>query len=100
MSVTVFVQQELETLEAISAMVMNNLGVSIVPMDCCLIPKDDHLRSIPLGDSAPKRVLGVLCRRDTSTHKLINLLWKQLVTIVEQTGRTKPLLDPTQAHLK
>jgi len=85
---------ELETLEAISAMVMNNLGVSIVPLNCCSIPVDEYLRAIPLGDSAPKRVLGVLCRRDTSKHKLVDLLWKQLVTIVEQTSQTQSQLTP------
>lgn len=84
---------ELDTLEATAAMVMNNLGVSIVPMSCCSRPEHEYLNMIPLGDASFKRVLGVLYRRDTSKHILIELLWKKLLQIVEDAGRTKVLVS-------
>lgn len=82
---------ELDTLEATAAMVMNNLGVSIVPLNCCLIPGHENLNIIPLDDDSFKRVLGVLYRRDTSKHRLIELLWEKLLQIVEESGITKVL---------
>lgn len=84
-------KMELDTLEAIAAMVINKLGVSIVPMNCCAMPVHQYLKSIPLGNSAKPRVLGVLCRQDSSKQKLVELLWKQLLKIVELSGRTKVL---------
>ena len=87
---------ELDTLEATAAMVMNNLGVSIIPLNCCTKPEHEHLNIIPLEDASFKRVLGVLYRRDTSKHILIELLWKKLLQIVEESGITKVLLDPSQ----
>ena len=87
---------ELDSLEATAAMVMNNLGVSIVPMSCCSRPEHEYLNMIPLGDASFKRVLGVLYRRDTSKHILIELLWKKLLQIVEDSGRTKVLLEPSK----
>ncbi len=88
-------KMELDTLEAIAAMVVNNLGVSIVPMNCCSMPEDRYLKSIPLGDSAKPRVLGVLSREDSARQKLVNLLWRQLLKIVKDSGRTKVLFDPS-----
>jgi len=85
---------ELDTLEAIAAMVMNNLGVSVVPMNCCPRPEHKHLNEISLDDPSFKRVLGVLYRRDTSKHIVIELLWNKLIKIVEESGRTKVLLAP------
>jgi len=87
---------ELDTLEATEAMVMHNLGVSIVPLNCCSRPEHEHLNIIPLGDASFKRVLGVLYRRDTSKHIVIELLWNKLIKIVEDSGRTKVLLDPVK----
>ncbi len=87
---------ELDTLEATAAMVMNNLGVSIIPLNCCTKPEHENLNIIPLEDASFKRVLGVLYRRDTSKHILIELLWKKLLQIVEESGITKVLLDPSQ----
>lgn len=82
-------KMELDTLEAIAAMVMNNLGVSIVPMSCCSKTGNENLNVIPLNDNSLSRVLGVLCRRDTSKHTLIDLLWNKLINIVEEAEKTK-----------
>lgn len=87
-------KMELDSLEAIAAMVINNLGISIVPMNCCAMPEHQYLKSIPLGDSAKPRVLGVLCRQDSSKQNLVELLWKQLIWVVKQAGRTKVLFEP------
>ena len=80
---------ELDTLEATAAMVMHNLGVSIVPLNCCSRPEHEQLNIIPLEDASFKRVLGVLYRRDTSKHILIELLWNKLIQIVDDLGVTE-----------
>ena len=87
-NIQVHEKMELDSLEAIAAMVINNLGVSIVPMSCCSEPEQASLKSILLGDSAKPRVLGVLCRRDSSNHKLIEILWLELLRIVENFDRS------------
>jgi DNA-binding transcriptional LysR family regulator len=95
-NVQVHETMELDTLEAIAAMVMNNLGVSIVPLNCCPRLENEYLNIIPLDDPSFKRVLGVVYRRDTSKHILIELLSNKLVQIVAESGITKVLLDPLQ----
>ena len=82
---------ELDTLEAVSAMVRNNLGVSILPNPCVGIPEHESLKTIDLGTDAPARVLGVLYRRDSSLQTLIDLLWRELYSVVERAGITRPL---------
>lgn len=82
---------ELDTLEAVSAMVRNNLGVSILPNPCVGIPEHESLKTVDLGSDAPTRVLGVLYRRDSSLQTLIELLWRELYTVVERAGITRPL---------
>lgn len=82
---------ELDTLEAVSAMVRNNLGVSILPNPCVGIPEHESLKTIDLGADAPARVLGVLYRRDSSLQTLIDLLWRELYSVVERAGITRPL---------
>ena len=83
---------ELDTLEAIAEMVINDLGVSIVPLNCCSRPEHEYLNIIPIGDPSFKRVLGVLSRCDSSKHILVELLWNKLSKIVDDSGRTKLLL--------
>lgn len=82
---------ELDTLEAVSAMVRNNLGVSILPNPCVGIPEHESLKTVDLGSDAPTRVLGVLYRRDSSLQTLIELLWRELYSVVERAGITRPL---------
>lgn len=85
---------ELETLEATAAMVLHNLGVSIVPMSCCAVPEQALLRMIPLGKTARPRVLGVISRRDSGKDQLIEILWNELLGVVIRSGRGTPLSDP------
>lgn len=86
---------ELDTLEAVSAMVKNHLGVSIIPFPCCGIDDDSGLKTIELGPKAPKRVLGLLYRRDSALQPLIEALWSELHGVVERAGHTTtiPMLD-------
>ena len=85
---------ELDTLEAISAMVQHNLGVSIVPLNCCATAEPAGVRTIALGKSVRSRVLGVLSRRDSSNNQVVELLWEVLLRIVTEAGRAKPLPKP------
>ncbi len=55
---------ELEGLEAISSMVLSNLGVSIVPRPCVRAMNPLPLRHLPLGPDAPVRALGLIRRSD------------------------------------
>ena len=85
---------ELDTLEAIAAMVQHNLGVSIVPLNCCATAEPAGVKTIALGKSAKPRVLGVLSRRDSSNNQVVELLWEVLLRIVTQAGRAKALPKP------
>lgn len=62
---------ELEDLEAISSMVMANLGVSIVPQRCVRNMNPLPVKHITLGANAPSRQLGLVCRRDSGKSQMI-----------------------------
>ena len=81
-------KMELDTLEATAAMVRNNLGVSIVPLNRLAMPDRRYFKVIDLGDDTLYRTLGVLCRRDTAKHALVELLWQELARISEN-GKEK-----------
>ncbi|MAH83870.1 MAG: hypothetical protein CBB68_05840 [Rhodospirillaceae bacterium TMED8] len=74
---------ELDTIESISNMVYFNLGVTIVPAPCVLPPNPLPLKRITLGLNPPERVLGLLTRRDSSKTRLVDVLYEQLVELVE-----------------
>ena len=74
---------ELDTIESVSNMVYYNLGVTIVPQPCVAPPNPLPLKRVPLGPSAPKRVLGLLTRRDSPKARLVNVLFDQLALLVE-----------------
>lgn len=85
---------ELDSLEAISAMVLHNLGVSIVPMRCSDSPRPLPLKRIPLPSSAKPRVLGVLSRRDSSRSNLVKIFHEEVVRIVVSEGRVRVIQEP------
>ena len=62
---------ELEGLEAISSMVMANLGVSIVPQRCVSNMNPLPVKHITLGVNAPSRQLGLAWRSDSGKSKVI-----------------------------
>lgn len=62
---------ELEGLDAISSMVAAGLGISIIPQRC--ISERDHLplKRISLGPGSPRRLLGLVSRKDSPKIKVI-----------------------------
>lgn len=82
---------ELDSLDMVSTMVYYDLGVSIVPARCVASPNPLPLKEISLGPRAPKRVLGMLVRRDNQNSHLTDLFYEQLLHVLEaqaerQTG--------------
>jgi DNA-binding transcriptional LysR family regulator len=82
---------ELDTLEAISAMVFHGLGVSIVPMRCVPSARPLSLKRIPLTPPARSRRLGILSRQDNTKFKLINIVFHELSSVVELAGQLPSL---------
>ena len=70
-NITVQDNMELEDLEAISSMVMANLGVSIVPQRCVRNMNPLPIKHISLGRDAPSRQLGLAYRNDEKKSQLI-----------------------------
>lgn len=62
---------ELEGLEAISSMVLCNMGVAIAPRRCVQSMLPLPLKRLPLGPDAPQRRLGVICRQDSAKTRAI-----------------------------
>jgi len=73
---------ELEDLEAISSMVMANLGVSIVPQRCVRNMNPLPIRHISLGDESPTRQLGLAYRGDSAKRHVIDAVYKTLLGAV------------------
>ena len=73
---------ELEGLDAISSMVAAGLGISIIPQRC--ISESDHLplKRIPLGPGSPRRVLGLVSRKDSPRIKVIQATETAFVSAV------------------
>lgn len=63
---------ELEGLEAISSMVAAELGVSIVPQSC--LAENDHLplRSVPLEEKGPERVIGLVSQASSPRARVVD----------------------------
>lgn len=74
---------ELDTIESVSNMVYFDLGITIVPDPCINPPNPLPLKRISLGPTAPKRVLGLLTRRDSPKSRLVGMLFEQLSRLVE-----------------
>ena len=85
---------ELDTLESISTMVFNNLGVSIVPQRCVPSPQPLPLKRIPLGASAKPRILGVISRRDSVKFRVINAILAEFIHLVESAGQVDVIREP------
>ena len=91
---TVRESMELDSLEAISSMVFNNLGVSIVPQRCIPSPHPLPLKRVPIGPSAKPRILGVVSRNDGVKFQLIDVFLAELVHLVEAAGQVKAIHHP------
>lgn len=80
--ITVDDSMELEGLEAISSMVLCNLGVSIVPRPCVAAGEPPPLRRIALGGSSLTRTLGLIARDDTVRVRVIEETHQRLLEAV------------------
>ncbi|SHG78594.1 transcriptional regulator, LysR family [Cognatiyoonia sediminum] len=69
---------ELEGLEAITSMVANGIGVSIVPWNRKAQKIDKRLRWAPLGDKGPRRIVGLASRPSSTTGQLHDVLHSAL----------------------
>lgn len=93
---------ELESLEAISSMVLARLGVSLVP-DRCVTPLVRlPVKRISLGAESPKRVLGLLWRRQTvrqhTTEEILSVLHDAVeIGCFDPTGLMKEKLHSATA---
>ncbi|MCP5039101.1 MAG: LysR family transcriptional regulator [Rhodobacteraceae bacterium] len=82
-TIAVTESMELEGLEAISSMVMSNLGVSIVPVRCVRAQNALQLKHLPLPQSAPVRQLGLIYRLDNTKPRVIEEVHKALLEAVQ-----------------
>lgn len=69
--ITVADTMELEGLEAISSMVLCNMGVAIAPRRCVQAMYPLPLKRLSLGPDAPRRILGVACRQDSAKTRAV-----------------------------
>ncbi|MEL6646861.1 MAG: LysR family transcriptional regulator [Pseudomonadota bacterium] len=74
---------ELDSLEAITSMVHENLGVSIVPRLAVRPPSAPKVRELGLGDGAPERVLGLAYREDQIKIQAIEEVYAALQTVIK-----------------
>lgn len=77
---------ELDTLEAISAMVFHCLGVSIVPRRCVPSPAPLPLLRIALDAPQHARILGLVMRPDCPSRRQVEALAGALVSQVREAG--------------
>tara|TARA_B110000971_G_scaffold133334_2_gene136465 strand:- start:4268 stop:5164 length:897 start_codon:yes stop_codon:yes gene_type:complete len=87
---------ELESLEAISSMVLSNLGVSIVPKRCVQNMNPLPLKRIELSVNAPIRQLGILSPINTIKPRVIEEVHKVLLEAVKIGHFTKTPPRKTQ----
>ncbi len=74
---------ELEGLEAISSMVLGNLGVSIVPRSCVTSMTRLPLKRLALEPKPLSRSLGLISRNDTVKHRVVSAIRAKLLEAVE-----------------
>lgn len=74
---------ELDSLEAISSMVLGNLGVSIAPRCCVQNMNPLPLKRIPLSGNAPPRYLGLISRKDSTKIRVVDEVSHALMQAVK-----------------
>ena len=85
---------ELESLEAISSMVLSNLGVSIAPKRCVQSMNPLPIKRLALVQNTPSRELGLINRKDNTKSRTLDEVHRFLLAAVE-TGQFLP--TPLQA---
>lgn len=81
MDIAVQETMELDSLEAIWQMVRHGLGVSIVPMRCVEDNVVRDLKTVPFGNPARRRILGLLERQEHLKTGLTAALLRELRSI-------------------
>lgn len=81
--ITVHESMELQGLEAISSMVMANLGVSICPRPSVVTTQMPGTRTLPLGDDAPKRLLGLVTQESSAKRLVVDRIYASMRRAVE-----------------
>ncbi|NOR62276.1 MAG: LysR family transcriptional regulator [Rhodobacteraceae bacterium] len=81
---------ELDGLEAISSMVLGNLGVSIVPRRCVQNMNPLPLKRILLSENGPMRKLGLICPANTPKSRVLGEVFNGLLEAVEIGYFSKP----------
>lgn len=76
--ITVSDAMELEGLEAISSMVLCNMGVAIAPRRCVQGADPLPLKRLSLGPGAPHRILGLICRQDSAKIRAVEEVGERL----------------------
>lgn len=75
---------EVDTLEAIESLVRHGIGISIAPKRVCSPPYPDDLKIIPLGKPQKYRELIMVDRENNPRARLVDALYNELVSLVEQ----------------
>jgi len=81
---------ELDGLEAISSMVLSNLGVSIVPRRCVQSMNPLPLKRIALSPNAPERQLGLISPANTTKSRVLDEVHTALLEAVALGHFSKP----------
>lgn len=81
---------ELDSLEAITSMVHENLGISIVP-DLVVKSRDRiPVKRLSLGADAPSRELGLAYQEDQVKTQALNALFDALQSVIQSTPNDTP----------
>lgn len=88
--IEVNVSMELDTLDAISIMVYQGLGASIVPHPCVEHPARLPLTTIPFGGPAHRRTLVFAEREGNPRGHLTEVLYAELVRLGRRAGGEDP----------
>lgn len=88
-SITVTDIMELQNLEAISSMVLSNLGVSIVPRRCVQNMNPLPLKRVLLSQNCPTRTLGLMNPANTTKSRVLEEVCKALYAAVNIGHFTK-----------
>ncbi|MBZ8134285.1 LysR family transcriptional regulator [Afifella sp. IM 167] len=78
LGISVSSRMEIDTLDAVVALVGSALGVSVVPLHAGGQTFPDEIRSVPFGSPPILRRLGVVMRADCAKAHLVSLLVKEL----------------------
>lgn len=86
---------ELESIEAMLAMVSAGLGVSIVPRLSGITPDVYPVRQVPLGPRAPSRQISFVCRGADADSRRMSVLRSAMSHAYDNGETATPVIDAT-----